>query len=246
MIYITFLVVLLGLTPPLTAVEGQGVVDTQPPTEAPTGTPTPTFVFIPASGSPTATVTGTSGTPVSTVVIKPAGTSSVVEVKKAKIQEDGSIIHVVEKGQALWSIGMEYGVSVENLILFNNLPAEPVLQIGQKLIVQPPYTPTPTPTASDTPFPPTPTATRTLRPITPGPTLSPTATITPTSQPLFEGVDWLKGVDRRDMGISLIAICVLGLGGMIFYAIRKRREEKQAEIVDPIEAFLSEKQNLDR
>ncbi|MHC1782935.1 MAG: LysM peptidoglycan-binding domain-containing protein [Anaerolineaceae bacterium] len=211
-----------------------------------TETPTPTFVFIPASSeTPTVTKTLAVGTITATTGVKPSATSSVVEVKKADVQEDGSIIHVVEKGQALWSIGMEYGVSVENLILFNNLSAEPVLQIGQKLIVQPPYTPTPTPTASNTPFPPTPTATKTLRPITPGPTLSPTPSITPTSQPLFVGVDALKGINRRSMGIGLIIICALGLGGIIYYTIKKRRDEKPGD-VDPVEALLKEKQDLDR
>jgi LysM repeat protein len=211
-----------------------------------TETPTPTFDLLStSSATPTVTKTPAAGTITATTSIKPSATSSVVEVEKAAIQEDGSIIHVVEKGQALWSIGMVYGVSVENLILYNNLPAEPVLQIGQKLIVQPPYTPTPTPTASNTPFPPTPTATRTLRPITPGPTLSPTPSATPTSPPLFVGVDALKGINRRSMGIGLIAICALGLGGIIYYTIKKRREEKPGEI-DPVEELLSEKQDLDR
>ncbi len=227
---IILLLIFILFTTPQTAIKAQAG-ETTAPTDSPTITLTATVM----------TVTSTT-----TATTKPSATSNVVEVKKAGVQEDGSIIHVVQKGQALWSIGMAYGVSVENLILFNNLPADPVLQIGQKLIVQPPYTPTPTPTASNTPFPPTPTATRTLRPITPGPTLSPTPTITPTSQPLFVGIDALKGIDRRDMGISLIAICVLGLGAIVYYAIRKRREEKPAEIIDPVEALLSEKQNLDR
>jgi LysM repeat protein len=226
---VLFLIFFL-VSAPQAAIEAQAG-DTATPTDLPTITITATI---------------TTGTTTSTATVKPSATSNVVAVKKAGVQEDGSIIHVVQKGQALWSIGMEYGVSVENLILFNNLPAEPVLQIGQKLIVQPPYTPTPTPTASDTPFPPTPTSTRTLRPITPGPTLSPTPSITPTSQPLFVGIDALKGIDRRDMGISLIAICVLGLSGIIYYTIRKRREDKQAEIIDEVEALLSEKQNLER
>lgn len=187
--------------------------------------------------------TPTPGTP--QAGIKPSSTPNVAPVKKAKPEEDGSVVHVVEKGQAVWSIAMAYGVSEQDIINLNNLPAEPVIQIGQKLIVKPPYTPTPTPTASNTPFPPTPTPTRTFAPITPGPTLTLTPSITPTFVPLFVGVDALKGIDRRGMGIGLVIFCALGLGGIIFYFIRTRRHEKPEDI-DPVEALLSEKQDLDR
>jgi len=236
-------VFLTSILPP-TAV---GAQDGEPtPTDVlPSGTPTPTFEFIPASTSPAATITGTAAPATSAPGVLKTATLNVVKVDKASAEEDGSVIHVVQKGQALWSIAMAYGATVEDLILYNNLPADPVLQIGQKLIVRPAHTATPTPTASNTPFPPTPTATRTLRPITPGPTLSPTPSITPTSRPLFEGVDALSGINRRSMGIGLIVICALGLGGIVYYTLRRRREEKQADI-DPVEALLSEKQDLDR
>ncbi len=121
---------------------------------------------------------------------------------------------------------------------------EPVLQIGQELMVIPPFTATPTPTASNTPKPPTPSATRTLKPITPGPTSTLTPSATPTSAPLFVGVDSLKGIDRRSMGIGLILVCAFGLGGIVFYTIRRRKQEAEAASADPVEALLAEKQDL--
>ena len=173
--------------------------------------------------------------------IKPSVTSNVKKVDKATPQEDGSVIHEVKAGQAVWSIALEYGLTVAELISLNNLPADPVLQIGQKLVVVPPYTPTATPTASSTPKPPTPTPTQTLKPITFIPTSTPTLTQTPTSQPLFVGVDSLKAINRRDMGIGLVILCAAGLAVIVYFNLRNRKEEKSHEI-DPIEELLSDKQ----
>lgn len=152
------------------------------------GVPAPNNVVQPVAG----------GTLAATV--KPAATSNVKKVDKATPQEDGSVIHEVKAGQALWSIAVEYGLTVTDLINLNNLPAEPVLQIGQKLVVVPPYTPTASPTVSDTPEPPTQTPTQTLRPMTPVPTSTPTLTQTPTSPPLFVGVESLKSDQSAGYG----------------------------------------------
>jgi LysM repeat protein len=231
-LFLSIYIVILTLIP-------TGSVLAQAGTSTPTGEPSA------AADTATATATRTEKSPTPSATLKPSATSNVVEVDKAKAGEDGSVIHVVQKGQALWSIATEYGTTVEELIALNNLPAEPVLQIGQKLVVVPPYTATPTPTASNTPRPPTSTATVTLSPLMLLATASPTATATNTAVPLFVGVEALKGLDRRSMGIGLVIICMLGLGGILFFTAKKRKEEAQAEI-DPVEALLSEKQEPPR
>lgn len=65
--------------------------------------------------------------------------SDAVPVAVATPQEDGSIVHTVEKGQTLWSIATAYGVSVEQLHEMNGIPVDSVIIYeGQKLYIQTP------------------------------------------------------------------------------------------------------------
>lgn len=63
--------------------------------------------------------------------------------------EDGSIIHVVQDGQALWSLAAHYEVELSDLMLFNNLSDNDFVQPGDEIIIrladgqEPPPTPTP-------------------------------------------------------------------------------------------------------
>jgi LysM repeat protein len=45
--------------------------------------------------------------------------------------------HTVQKGETLYGIGKKYGISVEELRKLNDLPKDPLLRAGQKLLVSP-------------------------------------------------------------------------------------------------------------
>lgn len=65
---------------------------------------------------------------VSLCVSKPAAAQETVQ--------SGSVMHVVNKGETLWSIGARYGVSVDQLIRLNELSDPDRLVIGQKLVIR--------------------------------------------------------------------------------------------------------------
>jgi len=99
-------------------------------------------------------------------------------------QGDGSIIHVVGFGQSLWAIAIAYGVKIDEIRQWNNLPAgSTLITSGQKLLIRKAAANTPQVTAS-----PTFTPTSTLIAASPSPevnthTLSPTASLTLTTEP---------------------------------------------------------------
>lgn len=63
--------------------------------------------------------------------------------------EDGSIVHTVGDGQALWTLAAYYDVSLSDLLLYNNLSETDFLQPGDTVLIRladgapPPPTPTP-------------------------------------------------------------------------------------------------------
>ncbi|MFZ5855952.1 MAG: LysM peptidoglycan-binding domain-containing protein [Chloroflexota bacterium] len=58
-----------------------------------------------------------------------------VPVARATALPNGDVIHEVKYGQALWSIAIQYGTTIDDLRRLNNLPATPVIYPGQKLVV---------------------------------------------------------------------------------------------------------------
>jgi LysM repeat protein len=73
----------------------------------------------------------------------------VTPVTVAAPREDGSIVHIVQEGQALWSIAAAYEVELSNLLWYNNLSSTGLVHPGDEILVRlaegaaPPPSPTP-------------------------------------------------------------------------------------------------------
>lgn len=73
----------------------------------------------------------------------------ITPITLAQPGEDGSIVHVVQEGQALWSLAAHYDVALSDLLLYNSLPANAIVQPGDRITIRladgaaPPPTPTP-------------------------------------------------------------------------------------------------------
>jgi uncharacterized protein YkwD len=125
---------------------------------------------------------------------------------------DGTVIHIVHRGDTLGSISLAYGVPLGNILKLNGLTINSTIYVDQKIRIQAALTPTPTQPTS------TPTIPAT---ITPWPTSTQTYTpteIPPTPTP-FSSLPITAGVKN----VILIAISALFLAGMITFLWRKRR-----------------------
>lgn len=73
----------------------------------------------------------------------------ITPITLAEPNEDGSIVHTVLDGQALWSLAAHYDVSLSDLLWFNNLKEDSFVNPGDEIIIRladgasPPPTPTP-------------------------------------------------------------------------------------------------------
>ena len=73
----------------------------------------------------------------------------ITPIQLAEPGPDGSIVHVMQTGQALWTVAAYYDVDLAHLYLINNLTEEDVLHPGDQVTVrladgqEPPPTPTP-------------------------------------------------------------------------------------------------------
>lgn len=96
----------------------------------------------------------------------PPPTAEVEEVEEAPTiqvtptpRPDGAIVHVVESGDTLFGLALEYGVDVQQIYDLNDLDASSLLQIGQEIVIS---------TTGDA---------------APAPTLEPTEEVTPEAEP---------------------------------------------------------------
>lgn len=176
------------------------------------------------AGSPGGYVPGPTYTPGGGVLVPTAPTSDVVSpVITSTPQTDGSVYHTVGFGQALWSIAIAYNTTIQNIIDLNNLdPESPSIWAGTDLLIQPSLQPsiTFTPTTTQPPVTRTPRPSNTPRP--PTPTHTATVVLTPTPEPMFK-MPTLQSVDRRNLGIAIIAICALGLLTVFITGFRRQK-----------------------
>lgn len=75
--------------------------------------------------------TGGGGTPGQPAV----GYGIVTPVEKVDLNADGNYVHVVKTGQSLWSIAVAYGVTIKEILAWNNLSDSYVLWPGDKLTI---------------------------------------------------------------------------------------------------------------
>ncbi len=81
----------------------------------------------------------------------PAPTKVVAQpVVVATPRDDGSIVHVVQAGQALYTIAVIYEVPLETIFALNGLTMDSVIYPGDEIIIQAGLSPSPTPLASPT------------------------------------------------------------------------------------------------
>lgn len=153
----------------------------------------------------------------------PTPTGPLDNIQTVTALPDGSIVHIVQAGQSLWSLAIAYNVKVADIQSLNNMGSSELVRPGDRLIIVPGFTSTPSPTETNTPIPPTltPTPTRTMRPVTLTPSVD-LATETPKSTATVESRFSIPAVDgRRALGVGLIVICGLGLLFILFGAIKR-------------------------
>jgi LysM repeat protein len=135
--------------------------------------------------------------------------------------------HIVRTGDSFWGIAFQYGISLDDLLAWNALPADALLLVGDALwIVPPPATPTPEPTATieltSTPTAvfssPTPQPASIASLNAPAPTATPTATPTPSPITSSTSPSFLTSLSSILLGIGLIALA----GGAFFVLSRPR------------------------
>ena len=162
---------------------------------------------------------GSASAGVSSIVPTTAVTAPVALVQVATPLADGTIIHVVDTGQALWNIAAAYDVTVDQLKDLNNLSGD-IINVGQEIVIQVASTATPTPAATGT-----------LR--APTRTPVPAQTVQAVSSPEDDSTsgdngDFL-GFDSQTMGLALILICGVGLALIIVGNMKKNKSKSENE-----------------
>lgn len=170
------------------------------------------------SGEKVASSSGGTG-----VTSAPAGTqviyNTVVAVLTSTPDADGTIYHIVKSGETLYTIAVNYGVTIEMIQTLNNKTGTDIYpNESLKISIRP--TATITPTRTPTVQAPTRTPTATSLPATP----RPTRTITPTPQPSLANL--LPKIDRQWLGLGLLVVSAAGFFVVFYFSFLKARPKK--------------------
>ncbi len=134
------------------------------------------------------------------------GTPSTLQLLATNtITEDGTVYHIVQAKEALWSIALAYETTIDELKRLNRLVTDDIYE-GQKLVISKQEVETPTPQPSITVTFGIPTSTATF-PVTPS--LTPTSTPIPIPPASRQRGGQIVG------GIVLVAVIAAGLGAWL-------------------------------
>lgn len=180
----------------------------------------------------------------------PAVSQLIIPVQTVTPNENGAVVHEVLPGQALWSIAIAYDTKIDELVRLNNLdPENPIIYVGDKILVveakSTPETTTPSATIDATNATPTKTTlTPTRRPTrtktaTPSPTLLSSA-IPNSPTTIVDNINSTPNINPnaifQNKTIGIILISMLGLGivmilsgsfGKIPAPIETKKEDEQ-------------------
>jgi murein DD-endopeptidase MepM/ murein hydrolase activator NlpD len=152
--------------------------------------------------------------------------------------KDGSLIHKVQSGQALWSIAIAYNTKIEELIRLNNLSSkDPIIYIGQELVVfasngtQTPTAEAQILTESVADLSATPTNTITVittKTATKRATVTrqlPTPTLAATETPVNDlRTESVKILGNRNIGMIIISVLILGILLMVTGSVSRLKK----------------------
>jgi LysM repeat protein len=83
---------------------------------------------------------------------EPGATASFVPLLTSTPDESGAIFHVVGTGQTLWSIALSYGLTANDIRQLNGMaPDNTFIYVGQRLLIRPGGSVTPSPSALRSP-----------------------------------------------------------------------------------------------
>jgi LysM repeat protein len=194
---------------------GWGGSKSAPPKAAPTAT----------SGGDPPVAAGPTNTPGPTKT--PTATRTPIVLQTSTPNPDGSIVHIVQSGETLWSIAVLYKVGLNQIYTLNGLTESSIIRPGQKLVIQKAdRTVTPTINATAT-FTPTLTIAPTRAKATPTgmpdeisgvgtPTLTARDTPTPAARPGLS-------VRMDPMLVFIAVIAVLGTALLLGGSLLRRR-----------------------
>jgi LysM repeat protein len=91
--------------------------------------------------------------PGSTPIITSGTSATPVVVIPNTPKPDGSISHIVQPGETLWSIAIAYKTTINELKNINRLTSDDIYPGNTLIVLLPNDTPTPLPTSTSTPYP---------------------------------------------------------------------------------------------